>query len=53
LKIPEEKKLNRIAFWVLTLILGLTFFIAWGLNYLKFDYDFEKFLPEQVPQILK
>jgi len=47
LKIPEEKKLNRIAFWALTLILGLTFFVAWGLNYLKFDYNFEKFFPEQ------
>ena len=47
MKIPEEKKLNRIAFWALTLILGLTFFVAWGLNYLKFDYNFEKFFPEQ------
>lgn len=47
MKIPKEKKLNRLAFWALTLILGLTFFVAWGLNYLKFDYDFEKFFPEQ------
>ena len=47
MKVPEEKKLYRIAFWLLTLILGATFFVAWGLNFIKFDYDFEKFFPEK------
>ena len=47
MKVPEEKKLYRIAFWLLTLILGSTFFVAWGLNFIKFDYNFEKFFPEK------
>ena len=53
MKVPEEKKLYRIAFWLLTLILGSTFFVAWGLNFIKFDYNFEKFFPEKDIRILE
>ncbi|NND93905.1 MAG: MMPL family transporter [Flavobacteriales bacterium] len=46
----EEKKFKRIAKWTLVVVAILTVFMGYQVSKLGFDYDFERFFPQNDPE---
>lgn len=46
----SKRNSRRKAWFIVAIVLGLTLILSSGIQFLKFDYDFEKFFPKDDPE---